>query len=242
MDLEAPISYTVRVRANARSVRIRVTHQQGVVVTVPKGFATGRIPSLLAREQNWVRSALERVGARQKLLEARGGWRLPAQIALPAVAAIWTVSVQASPGPTVTLRELPSQQLVVRGAIGDEVACRRALARWMVRQARRCLVPQLHARSVQLGLHYRRVSIRLQRTRWASCSSRGTISLSANLLFLGPECVDYVLTHELCHLKEMNHSRRFWQLVAQHFPGYREVDAQLRQLSAALPHWALPIA
>lgn len=98
MDLEAPIPYTVRVRANARSVRIRVTHQQGVVVTVPKGFATGRIPALLAREQNWVRSALERVGARQKLLEARGGWRLPAQIALPAVAAIWTVSAQASRG------------------------------------------------------------------------------------------------------------------------------------------------
>ena len=51
--------------------------------------------------------------------------------------------------------------------------------------------------------------------------------------------MDYVLTHELCHLREMNHSRRFWRLVAQHYPAYREVDAQLRQMSGAIPRWAL---
>jgi|ERR1700722_1488383 predicted metal-dependent hydrolase len=240
MDLEAPVPYTVRVRANSRRVRIRVTHHQGVVVTVPRGFARSRIPSLLAREQDWVRAALERVDARQRLLEAQAHWRLPSQIALPALATAWTVTAEVSRSATVSLRELPSRQLMVRGAIGNEAACRRALWRWMVRQAHRHLVPQLRARSLHLGLHFRRVAIRRQRTRWASCSSRGTISLSANLLFLEPAVVDYVFTHELCHLKEMNHSRRFWQLVAQHYPGYREVDAQLRHLSGAIPSWALP--
>ncbi len=241
MDLEAPIPYTVRVRANSRKLRIRVTHEHGVVVTVPKGFGASRIESLLLRERAWIRSALERVGARQAQLAAQGGWRLPSQIALPALATTWTVSAMLSSSPTVTLRELPAQQLLVRGAIGDEVACRRALSRWMVRQAHHHLVPQLHAHSLRLGLHYRRVSIRRQRTRWASCSSRGTISLSANLLFLEPAYVDYVLTHELCHLREMNHSRRFWQLVAQHYPGYREVDVGLRQMSSAIPRWAVPV-
>jgi predicted metal-dependent hydrolase len=241
MDLEAPIPYTVCVRANARSVRIRVTHQKGVVVTVPKGFARSRIAALLAREEDWVRAALERVSARHRLQDTQEGWRLPSQIALPAIAAQWSVFTDPSLAGTVTLRELPSHQLLVCGAVSDIAACRRALSRWVVRQARRHLVPQLHLRSVQLGLRYRRVAIRRQRTRWASCSARGTISLSANLLFLEPRYVDYVLTHELCHLKELNHSRRFWRLVGQHHPGYRELDAQLRQLSGAIPRWALPV-
>ena len=240
MDLEASIPYTVRVRSNSRHVRIRVTHLQGVVVTVPRGFVPSRIPALLVREQDWVRAALERVRERQKLQDGQEGWRLPSTIELPALAASWSVSVQPARSAHVTLRELPSQQLLVRGPIGNELECRRVLTRWIVRQAHRHLVPQLHARSLQLGLQYQRVSIRRQRTRWASCSSRGTISLSANLLFLEPSVVEYVLTHELCHLKEMNHSRRFWQLVAQHCPDYRRVDAQLRQLSGAVPRWALP--
>jgi predicted metal-dependent hydrolase len=240
MDLEAPIPYTVRVRANARCVRIRVTHEQGVVVTVPRRFARSRIPALLARERDWVRAALERVSARLKLLEGPDGWRLPSQIVLPAIAATWTVTTCASPAGTVTLRELPANQLLVCGAVSDGAACQRALSRWVVRQARRRLVPLLHARSAELGLPFRRVSIRRQRTRWASCSSRGTISLSANLLFLEPRYVQYVLTHELCHLKEMNHSRRFWRLVGEYHPGYREVDAQLRHMTAAIPRWALP--
>jgi predicted metal-dependent hydrolase len=239
MELEAPIPYTVRVRANARSVRIRVTHEHGVVVSVPRGFASERIPSLLVRERAWIRSALERVRTRRELREQES-WCLPAQISFPAAASTWTISADASASATVTLRELPAQRLLVRGAIADEAACRRALSRWMVRQAHRYLVPQLHARSLHLGLHYRRVSIRRQRTRWASCSSRGTISLSANLLFLEPAFVDYVLTHELCHLREMNHSARFWRLVAQHYPAYREVDGQLRQMSRAIPRWAVP--
>jgi predicted metal-dependent hydrolase len=242
MDLEAPIPYTVRVRANARSVRIRVTPQLGVVVTVPRGFARARIASLLAREQEWVRAALERVRARRELLDGPEGGRLPSQIALPAIAATWNLDTAASATATVTLRELPAHQLLLCGAVGDAAACRRALSRWVVRQARRHLVPLLHERSRQLGLPYRRVAIRRQKTRWASCSSRGTISLSANLLFLEPRYVDYVLTHELCHLKEMNHSRRFWRLVGQHHPGYRAVDVQLRQMSGAIPSWALPVA
>jgi predicted metal-dependent hydrolase len=240
MDLEARIPYTVRVRANARSVRIRVTHRQGVVVTIPRGFARSGIAALLAREEDWVRAALERVSARQKLLEASDGWHLPSQIALPAIATQWTVTTDPSPAGIVMLRELPAHQLLLTGAVGDLAACRAALSRWIVRQARHHLVPRLHARSVELGLHYRRVGIRRQRTRWASCSARGTISLSANLLFLEPRYVDYVLTHELCHLKELNHSRRFWRLVGQHYPGYREVDVHLRQLSGAIPRWALP--
>jgi hypothetical protein len=137
----------------------------------------------------------------------------------------------------VTVREPCPGQLLVCGASNDPEACRKALSRWLMRMARLHLIPELRAASLRTDLRYRRVVIRRQRTRWASCSSRGTISLSANLLFLPPALVAYVLTHELCHLKEMNHSKRFWELVGQHCPEYRQVHRELRQMREAIPRW-----
>ena len=234
------LPYRTRVRANARGVRLRVTYEHGLEVTVPRGFNTARIPSLLQRQSSWIRDAMERVAVRQQLRAARDPWRPPTQVLLPAIGACWDVCSSATAAARVTVAEPDARSLLLRGAIEDEAACRKALSRWVMDKARTHLVPQLHAASVVLGLPYQRVMIRRQRTRWASCSSRGTISLSANLLFLQPALVHYVLTHELCHLREMNHSRRFWRLVAQHYPDYRTADAQLRRTTGLVPRWALP--
>ncbi len=76
---------------------------------------------------------------------------------------------------------------------------------------------------------YKNVSIRNQKTRWGSCSKKGTISLSYRLVLLPPEVRDYVLVHELCHLAHMNHSVRFWQLVARTIPNYKLLRKQLQK-------------
>lgn len=88
--------------------------------------------------------------------------------------------------------------------------------------------------ATQIGVTVKRVGIRTQRTRWGSCSSKGHVSLNA-LLMLAPEDVrDYVVVHELCHLKEMNHSPRFWALVAQVLPDYSAREAWLKENGQAL--------
>ena len=74
----------------------------------------------------------------------------------------------------------------------------------------------------RLGVSFRRVAIRDQRTRWGSCSSRGTLSFNWRLVLAPLEVAEYVVVHELCHLREPNHSPRFWQLVATARPGYPE--------------------
>jgi predicted metal-dependent hydrolase len=72
-----------------------------------------------------------------------------------------------------------------------------------------------------LGVRYERIQIRDQRSRWGSCSTRGTLSFNWRLVLAPYEVLDYVVVHELCHLREANHSRRFWSLVESRRPGWR---------------------
>jgi predicted metal-dependent hydrolase len=84
------------------------------------------------------------------------------------------------------------------------------------------------------------MSVRRQRTRWGSCSTQGTISLNACLLFQSPAVVRYLMVHELCHRRHMNHSRRFWALVESLEPGWKPLDAELLQGWRKVPAWVFP--
>lgn len=79
-----------------------------------------------------------------------------------------------------------------------------------------------------VGVTYGRITIRNQRTRWGSCSSKGNLNFNCLLMLTPPEVIDYVVVHELCHRKEMNHSGRFWNEVARVLPGYAEQEKWLK--------------
>jgi hypothetical protein len=79
------------------------------------------------------------------------------------------------------------------------------------------------------GITVRRVTVRAQKTRWGSCSVRGTISLNWRLIQAPPFVVDYLIIHELMHRREMNHSARYWKLVAEAFPDYRSAEKWLKK-------------
>jgi len=72
-----------------------------------------------------------------------------------------------------------------------------------------------------------RIGVRNQKTRWGSCSSKRNLSFNYRILFLSPQLRDYVIVHEICHLKEMNHSKKFWDLVAHTFPSYKVMRREL---------------
>lgn len=120
-----------------------------------------------------------------------------------------------------------------RALWGGEVLTADELAA-LKRQAQEDLAARLAYWAQHLGVTPQKLSIRSQHTRWGSCSSHGNISLNA-LLMLAPQAVrDYVVVHELCHLKQMDHSPRFWAEVARALPDYHEPRAWLRANGAAL--------
>jgi len=82
--------------------------------------------------------------------------------------------------------------------------------------------------------NFNKINIKNQKTRWGSCSKKRNLNFNYKLLFLPPKLRDYVIVHELCHLKEFNHSRKFWALVAKTFPDHKKVKDELRKLGLSL--------
>jgi predicted metal-dependent hydrolase len=101
--------------------------------------------------------------------------------------------------------------------------------RQAVAAARRTVETQLAKLNSHYTFRFVRVSIRSQRTRWGSASSRGTLSFNYRIIYLPPELQDLIIVHELCHLKEMNHSPAFWALVAQTIPNWKKLRRELRR-------------
>lgn len=84
------------------------------------------------------------------------------------------------------------------------------------------------------GGNYTSITVRDQRSRWGSCSSRGTLSFNYRLVFAPPKVLDYVVVHELCHLTHMNHSKDFWNMVGSVMPEYKEYKNWLKEHGAEL--------
>jgi predicted metal-dependent hydrolase len=111
---------------------------------------------------------------------------------------------------------------------------REALERWYRRAARAEIAPRLDAATARAGTRYTGLTIRGQRTRWASCSSSGAMSFNWRLLLAPAPVLDYVVEHEVCHLEVMDHSPRFWRLLSARVPDFREHSAWLRRYGATL--------
>src|SRR5262249_27879982 len=103
-----------------------------------------------------------------------------------------------------------------------------AVARWYRSEARNRIGAAIAREAPCHGFRYERLAIRDTRSRWGSCSTTGTLSFSWRLVLAPPEVLDYVVVHELCHLREPSHGPRFWMLVESLRPGYRAPKRWLR--------------
>lgn len=231
------VDYQVRVSNRAKHPRLKVSARDGLVVVIPDGFDEVRIPDIVAGKREWIRRNEERLREQEKFLVPQPSGMPPERISLRAVGEDWSVVYRKTQAPRVTAGERGGHQLLVYGDIEDEHQVVAALVRWLGRKTREHLVPRLRTLGDDKGMHAAAVAVRSQRTRWASCSATRTISLNIRLLFLPSPLVRYALLHELAHLREMNHSRRYWALLESMEPGFRSFDDQLRHGWRLVPDW-----
>jgi predicted metal-dependent hydrolase len=224
------LDWSLRVSRRARHARLQIKPFGGLEVVIPARFPRNQVAALVDRHAAWARRQLSRQASLRRAI------RLPDELSL---------SFDNSTTPIVYRAEAPINGAAVRGNEGIvvEAVGQRArieeLRRHIRRRAQQSLPPLLEQVSRRTGLDFNRVIIRSQKTRWGSCSNRSNISLNDQLLFLPAATVEYLMIHELCHTRHLNHSRAFWALVQTHCPGYRAHEAHMRKSRDLVPDWFL---
>ena len=214
MDAE----YSVRRSPRARTVRVSVESDGTVQVTLPRR-APDRAAAEAVRELSpWIERRRRALARAASELE-----RTPGTVPFLGEELV----LVAEPGRERVHRR-GDTLLVPRG---DATA---ALERWYRRAARAEVAPRLDAAVARAGTGYRSLTIRGQRTRWASCSANGGMSFNWRLLLAAEAVLDYVVEHEVCHLEVMDHSQRFWRLLESRVPDWREHARWLRRYGSTL--------
>jgi len=246
------VAYAVRQSARAKRLGLWVDPATGVVVTLPRGFSARRIEPFLARHERWILRQLERLEHAVSQIPPRWpyGTTLPyrgdehAVLIRPAARSAADCVIRHSlrrppavgggcPPRSMVSRESERTLVVSMRAPGIEGA-RRLLRRWYHGEATRWLAQRVAELSARLGLSVKRMSVRNPRWRWGSCSPTGSLSFNYRLVMAPPDVLDYVVVHELVHLKFPNHSKQFWALVAAHHTDPRACRAWLRAFGSSL--------
>ena len=223
--------YNIRESRRARQVTIKVSSWTGREVVVPVGFKRSEIPKILQSKARWIQRSLARTHPVEELAR-------PESVCLGMLDETWSAEYSPSPDQRVQVLEQPGNVLRLTGSVEDPVVVAGALNRWLQKRAKNVLVPWLGRLSEELALPFSRVSVRRQKTKWGSCSADRSISLNRNLLFLPEPMARYVLVHELCHVRRLDHSKRFWRLLETFEPNARQTAVKVRLDADSVPRWA----
>ena len=225
--------FTVRESGRARRLSIKVYPQGRVEVVVPKRTRARDVQSFVDEHRAWI----EQTRASFAEKHAPEPFALPEQVRLRALGRSFRVAYRPRKDATSVRFRRHGELLVLTGSTADESQCVAALKRWLAAVAKQEFEPWLRALSIRTGNSYRRMQVRGQKTCWGSHSSSGTISINYCLLFLEPALVRYLMIHELCHARHMNHSRSFWRAVSLHEPDYKRLDRHLGESWSMVPSW-----
>lgn len=200
---------------------------------MPKRTRAADVQAFVESHYEWIRSAREQFAA----VHAPQPFALPTTIKLPALERQFMVDYRPDAGAKTVKYRSHGDTLILYGHTTDEAMCVAALQRWMIGLAKKEYLPRLQSLSRLTANTFKKMHVRGQRTCWGSHSSSGTLSLNYCLMFLSAEHLRYVMIHELCHARHMNHSRRFWNHVGEFEPDYKRLDRDLNDSWAQIPTW-----
>ncbi|HMW17595.1 MAG TPA: SprT family zinc-dependent metalloprotease [Accumulibacter sp.] len=226
---QTDVTYFLR-RSKRKTIGLSIDHR-GLRVGAPPRATLLEIENLLQRHATWIIDKLALWRQRTPPAEPRivDGLRLPV-LGEPIV-------VRLAPGAQRSRWNAQYDQLTL--GLRDEADAPRRLEAALRGYARHVFLQRLAHYAERLTLPVPPLALSSARTRWGSCNSRGIIRLNWRLIHFPLPLIDYVVIHELAHLREMNHGPRFWSIVADVCPDYQAARQQLRQQAALYPQWSL---
>jgi predicted metal-dependent hydrolase len=213
-------------RRQRRTVGLKIT-QTGLVIHAPKRISQSQLEDIIVQKADWVLRKLASVTA-NRIPEIQ--WQHGEQLLFLGNAMTLTIehnarskAVEYEPG--VLQLAMPNQ---------DEMLIARKVVQWYKKQAITDFTRRLEIFSSKLGVKFTSLTLSNAASRWGSCNSKKEIRLNWRLLQAPPHIINYVVCHELAHIKEMNHSAKFWATVASIFPDYKAAEKELKAISPQL--------
>lgn len=224
--MQNEIKYDV-IYSDRKTISLIVSPDKGVIVRAPYRTSVATIHNFVIEKESWIRKHLEKLSGLTKL---SSGKRYEDSEGHLLLGKEYRLRIVVSPEYYVRLFDETIE--VGTKEPGDKVLIKAMLHRFYLRQAKIYLsnrFSELISRYSEQGFHVTGLVVKPIRSRWGSCSSRGRITLSSELVKLDPVYSDYVIIHELCHLKHHNHGKEFYRLLGELFPAYGSVRRDLRQ-------------
>ncbi len=228
-----PVGYRFE-RSRRRSIGMTV-RPEGLQVRAPLGTSLAAVERVLHDKADWiVRKLAEQQERGRQVHSARLQWGAQAELPYLGGTLVLALAVPL-PGRTPALLQPEGVLQLSLGAEASAEQIRSRVHAWWLQAARRHFTARLEHFAPQLGVQWRSLRLSSARTRWGSARSDGAIRLNWRLLHYAPEIIDYVVVHELSHLRHMDHSPRFWATVGSVLPDFRALRRQLRDQPA--PAW-----
>ena len=223
------VPYAVKRSSRAKHARLEVRAGTGLTVVIPGSYKIDEIPDLLRKKERWILDKLAKYVRGHPITEGKepknGNF-------IPYLGRHLKVVTRHNPGTAVSIRLEKNRLLVDLDSQNGRLNL--VLEWWYRQQAEKLIKKRVDELCPQLGITYGRLTVRGAKTRWGSCSQKGNINFNWKLMMAPEPVIDYVIVHELAHLKEMNHSKNFWKLVAEHCPQWRKHRKWLKDHEAEL--------
>ena len=233
-----PLIYSLRRSQRAKAARI-VVKPGRIEVVAPLKVSERRIKEFVESQQDWIRAAVLRVTEKAHAIPSFAPAHYTDGVTIPYQGKQVPLSIK--PVNTKTIRIHRQSDLGFTVSLPNSLdhqlsseLIRLALIRWMKNQIRQQAGLLIDQHAGQFALFPRSLKIKAQKSRWGSCGPNNDINLNWLLILAPPEVLEYVVVHELCHIRHKNHSKDFWGLVLKHLPDYVEPRRWLKQHGASL--------
>ncbi len=206
------------VRKKVKNASIKISSNLNITVTVPVSYSRERLDNLIREKSNWILRTLDKLSKQRKDIVLEDN-----EVLLFGVKYLLTVD------PSVNNKILTYHES--RRIVSNHCITRKStvLKEWYQHLAKKEITRMVSEQAEKHGFEYNRIFIRDQKTKWGTCSSGKNLSFNWRLIRCPMTVIEYLIIHELSHLKEMNHSRRFWELVETMCPDFKKSKKWLKE-------------